>query len=388
MKRIVILCDGTWNAAEAARPTNVVRLAQALAPTGADGVAQVPIYVEGVGTGRRGVTALARAQDRILGGLLGLGLMENVVEAYRHLVFLHEPGDEVFAFGFSRGAFTARSLMGFVRFTGLLARADLARLPEAVRRYADRGTAGPHARQRGNAEWRAVRSPHVMTDPADADVYAAFGARSAVPFAVAYLGVWDTVGALGVPGLLTASPVLGRRFAFHDAALSPMVRAARHAVAIDERRRPFAPTVWTNLGDLNAGRDGRPYREEWFPGDHRAVGGGGPDAPFAALSLLWMIEGAEAAGLEFDDLVRARIAAEGDPEAPRADLIQSGGGLFGAFLRAIGRDRGPVTTLGDVSLPARIRWAAEGLDGGSYRPPPLAPLARDLDAWAQARGLT
>ena len=379
MKRIVILCDGTWNAAEAARPTNVVRLAQALSPTGADGVVQVPIYVEGVGTGRRGVTALGRAQDRLLGGLLGLGLMENVAEAYRHLAFLHEPGDAVSVFGFSRGAFTARSLAGFVRYTGLLSRADLALLPEAVRRYSRPSLAPPALRQRANAEWRALRSPHVMTDPADADVYAEFGARAAVPFEIAFLGVWDTVGALGVPGLLTSRPVLGRRYAFHDTALTAMVRAARHAVAIDERRRPFLPTLWSNLEALNEGRAGRPYRQDWFPGDHAAIGGGGACAPFAAASLLWMIEGAEAAGLDFDALVRAEIAAEADPEAPAAELIQSGGGLFGDLLRATGRDRGPVRRIEDVSWAARRRWNARGLEGGPYRPPPLAPLAAALD---------
>ncbi len=378
VKRIIILCDGTWSAAESLHPTNVVRLAQALAPTGADGICQVPIYVEGVGTGRRGVTPFARWQDRILGGLMGLGLMENVAEAYRHLVFLHEPGDEVFVFGFSRGAFTARTLAGFVRFTGLLARADLSLLPRALERYATRGRAGPEARQRANAEWRAVRSPHVMTDPADRDVYGEFGATSAIPFDIAYLGVWDTVGALGVPGLFTEAPLVRRRHAFHDTALTPMVRAARHAVAIDERRRPFAPTLWSNLEALNAGREDRPYRQEWFPGDHGAVGGGGEDVAFASPSLLWLMEGARAQGLVFDPLVAAAIAGAGDPLAAPDRLIQSGSGGFSAFLRRIGRDRGPVRRARDVSDAARDRWRAEGLEGGRYRPPPLAGLRESV----------
>lgn len=389
MKRIVILCDGTWNAAEAVWPTNVVRLAQALAPTGADGMAQVPIYVEGVGTGRRGVTRLARLQDRLLGGLLGLGLMDNVAEAYRHLVFLHEPGDQAFVFGFSRGAFTARSLAGFLRFTGLLARADLALLPEAVARYGERRDESCDARQARNAAWRARHSPHVMTDPADAPAYAAAGADQAIPFEIDYMGVWDTVGALGVPGLFTAKPVLSRRHAFHDTTLSTMVRAARHAVALDERRRPYMPTTWSNLPVLEAqaaaeGR-GRPYRQEHFAGDHAAVGGGGDRMALSALTLLWVMEGAEAAGLEFDERVRARIAAQGDPLGPLEGQSEPARGPIPALLRLTATDRPDVTRLVDVSRAARRRWAADPVAGERYRPAPLALLEGELRAWAQAQ---
>lgn len=381
MKRIVILCDGTWNNADTRHPTNVVRLGQALAPTGGDGQAQVPIYVEGVGTGRRGVTAVTRAVDRVLGGAMGLGLMENVIEAYRHLVFLHEPGDEVYVFGFSRGAYTARSLVGFIRFTGLLSRSALHHIPEAVERYSQRMILTPERRQFRNAEWRAVHSPWVMTDPKDADVYAEFGADSAVPFDVAFLGVWDTVGALGVPGVFTAQPLFGRRYNFHDTDLSDMVRAARHAVAIDERRRAFRPTLWTNLDNLNAGRPDRPYRQEVFAGDHKAVGGGGDIRKLSALALAWMIEGAAEAGLDFDDLVRERILAEGDPLGPlSADTVPSGG-IFAQIMRKLGGPRDPVARLEDVSLPARTRWAA-----GGYRPEGLSRVEAALQAWKDGQG--
>src|SRR6056297_589886 len=98
MKRIVILCDGTWNRSDSKTPTNVVRLAQTLVPVDTLGVVQVPIYIQGVGTGE-GVTRLARFQDRVLGGAFGFGLLENIEEAYRHLVFLYEPGDEIHIFG-------------------------------------------------------------------------------------------------------------------------------------------------------------------------------------------------------------------------------------------------------------------------------------------------
>ncbi len=382
MKRIVILCDGTWNAAESAWPTNVVRLGQALAPVGLEGCVQVPIYVEGVGTGRRGVTSWTRAADRILGGLLGFGLMANVVEAYRHLVFLYEPGDEVFVFGFSRGAFTARSLIGFIRFNGLLARDGLAHLPEAARRYSERRIESPERRQRRNAEWRARFAPWFLVDPGDAPIYGEYDATSAVPFDIAFLGVWDTVGALGVPGHFTAAPFLNRRYTFHDTDLTPMVRAARHAVALDEKRKAFRPTLWTNLRDLNAGHADPRYLQEHFAGDHGSVGGGGDITGLSAIALDWMMAGAGDAGLEFDPMVAAAIRAEMDPMGPLGNRTVPAG-RFTRLTRRFGAWRDPVARFEDVSRPARRRWAFEAKTAGfePYRPGPLAGLAADLDAW-------
>ncbi|SFI49930.1 DUF2235 domain-containing protein [Jannaschia pohangensis] len=388
MKRIVILCDGTWNRPESDHPTNVVRLGQALMPVDSDDIPQVPLYIEGVGTGRRGVTRFSRGVDRVLGGALGLGLMDNMVEAYRHLVFLHEPGDEVFVFGFSRGAFTARSLVGFIRFSGLLARSDLASLPEAVARYTERRFETAERRQRRNAEWRAIHSPHLMTDPDDADVYAEFGADLAEPFRLAYLGVWDTVGALGVPGHLTAAPIFNKRYSFHDTDLSPMVRAARHAVALDERRKAFRPTLWTNLAELNAGRPERPYREEYFAGDHGSVGGGGDITGLSAMTLDWLMEGARELGLSFDGLAESRLRAEFDPIAPLHNHSKPSGGTFAQLMRRFGASRDPVPDLTAVSIPARTRWAFEAKGAGfrPYRPDPLHGLRDQLQDWKDRSG--
>lgn len=383
MKRIVILCDGTWNAAEAPHPTNVVRLGQALSPQGNDGRVQVPIYVEGVGTGRRGVTGLSRATDRWLGGALGLGLMGNVIEAYRHLVFLYEPGDEIYIFGFSRGAFTARSLVGFIRFTGLLSRAHLHRIPEAVRRYSQRRIETPDRRQRRNAEWRARFAPWFLVDPEDADVYAEFGATSAVPFDIAYLGVWDTVGALGVPGHFTAAPFLNRKYAFHDTGLTQMVSAARHAVAIDEMRKSFRPTLWSNLEALNGDEADPPYQQQYFAGDHGSVGGGGDITALSALTLMWMMEGAERAGLDFDPMVASSIRAESDPMGPLGNHTIPSGGWVAQAMRRFGAWRDPVGRFADVSRPARQRWVSKATEMGAqpYRPGPLKGLSGDLNRW-------
>jgi len=123
MKRIVIASDGTWSRLDAPHPTNVAKLAQAVLPQAPDGVAQITCHLDGVGTGR-GTGRLARGIDRMLGGLFGTGLTETIEEAYRFLVLTYAPGDEIYLFGFSRGAFSARSLAGLIRNCGILDRAQ------------------------------------------------------------------------------------------------------------------------------------------------------------------------------------------------------------------------------------------------------------------------
>lgn len=134
MKRIAIFCDGTWNQADQSRdgepcPTNVVRLAFRVARRGGDGTPQIVYYGPGVGTGN--------TLDRITGGAFGHGLEENLYQAYLFLIANYEPGDEIYLFGFSRGAFTARSLAGMVRKCGILTTARANRYADAVALYRD-----------------------------------------------------------------------------------------------------------------------------------------------------------------------------------------------------------------------------------------------------------
>ncbi|PZX11692.1 uncharacterized protein (DUF2235 family) [Palleronia aestuarii] len=320
MKRIAILCDGTWNRFDSRTPTNVVRLAQLLSPTDPEGVTQVPVYLNGVGAGV-GATGASRLADRVLGGALGWGLLENVVEAYRQLVFLYEPGDEIFIFGFSRGAYTARSLTGFIRSTGIIGRDDLTLIPRAVRRYRSKGGENLAPGSDESHEFRAqtMRSC-VATSRGELDWRRRNDAPDVPLLRVAYLGVWDSVGALGVPRDV---PLLGnwtaRKYEFHDARLSGMVKSARHAVALDETRRAFEPTCWTNIADLNtaAGASGTcPYQELYFAGDHGSIGGGGNITALSSIALGWIVEGAQAAGLAFDASRLEALVREGDPFGP------------------------------------------------------------------------
>jgi uncharacterized protein (DUF2235 family) len=365
MKRIVIACDGTWNRLDAEHPTNVAKLVQAVLPEAPDGVAQITCHLDGVGTGR-GTSWLARGLDRWLGGAFGQGLTETIEEAYRFLVLTYAPGDEVYLFGFSRGAFTARSLAGLVRTCGILDRGSAAAIPEALRLYWGRAQAsGPDG---AKALWfRARHAAQVTVGGVEAGWRAARGLEAGVPLRLAYLGVWDTVGALGVPRRLALAAWLNRGLAFHDTALSRIVGAARHAVAIDERRRSFPPTLWDNLEALNAETAGAPYAQCWFPGDHGAVGGGRAVSALSDEALLWVAEGAAAAGLGLDPAAVAAWAAGRDCLGP----LRGPSRLVWRLLAFDCRDRAGPRALGEVAEAALRRWRADP----GYRPRPLRRLA-------------
>ncbi|MCY3814626.1 MAG: DUF2235 domain-containing protein [Gammaproteobacteria bacterium] len=263
MKRLVVCCDGTWNTPEMESPTNVVRMAQAVSPRGTDGCLQLVYYDEGVGT--------AGWMDRIAGGAMGEGLDLNVRQAYRFLANNHEAGDEIYLFGFSRGAYTARSLAGLIGYAGMLGRHQLTHFAQAYELYRSEKEANGVAAKAFRAE-HGTRVPEITL-----------------------LGCWDTVGALGIPDKLPGIGLdrrFNRRYRWIDGQLGPHVANALHAVAIDERRREFAPTR------MRRGREGQNLEEVWFPGDHGSVGGGTKHKePLARFALEWMAEGIARHGL-------------------------------------------------------------------------------------------
>lgn len=392
MKRIVILCDGTWNRSDSRTPTNVVKLAQALAPRDLAGVVQVPIYIQGVGTGE-GVTKFSRKLDALLGGAFGWGLLENIEEAYRHLVFLYEPGDEIFIFGFSRGAYTARSLTGFIRSTGIVNRDALDRIPEAIRRY--RTLDDPehtHPNSDASHAFRAELSPRVVTSTKEADWRRQHDLSEAPLLRVAFLGVWDSVGALGVPAHI---PLLGelakRRYRFHDANLSSLVKSARHAVALDERRRSFEPTRWTNVAELNKeapASDSEPYQELFFAGDHGSVGGGGDISDLSNIALRWLIEGAQEAGLAFDAGRVAVIQASENPLGPLRNTKDAPRGISEWLTRRSPKDRAGPASMKELHPSVLGRWSAKGdsPDFQPYRPGSLVSVNAELLAAVEKAG--
>ncbi|MEM8631047.1 MAG: DUF2235 domain-containing protein [Pseudomonadota bacterium] len=297
MTHIAIFCDGTWNSPERTFPTNVQLLCDYLKAQ--DSADVHLIYSRGVGA-RPMPDWVSCTVDRLGGGAFGWGLGDILESVYRELAKVYEPGDEIHIFGFSRGAFMARSLAGLIRASGIPAEDQFCRIDEAVARYRDRapltepGTAASAA-----FRWRF--SPRVYTGQSEHDWRVARSLPVGTPLSISYLGIWDTVGALGVPGIGGAlGKLVNSRYQFHDTVLSRSVRAGRHAVAIDEARVFFKPTLWKNLDKLNASGARGAYLQEWFPGDHSMVGGGGDDRGITDQALRWIAEGAVATGLPID----------------------------------------------------------------------------------------
>ncbi len=388
MKRICICCDGTWNRIDGADPTNVVGIATSIAPTGEDDIKQLVYYEEGVGSGR---VAVASRLDRWLGGGFGWGLLENVRKAYQFLVFNYEPGDEIFIFGFSRGAYTARSLAGLIRNCGIVERPQSSRIEEAITLYRQRG-ADAKPKSEASFQFRASAAPDAYVGESDRLWREERGLMRANArlLRIDYIGVWDTVGALGVPQNLWFSRWLNRRYEFHDAELSSCVARARHAVAIDEARKAFSPSLWTNMARLNAeaARNGDevPYEQLWFPGDHGSVGGGGDVRGLSNAGMIWIAEGALAAGLHFRPGILDQYRCQIDYRAALRNRSNPSPSPMGRLMALLPQQprKGP-QSVDDVSEWARRRWAeaAERLPGGeAYRPRPLAHLEKALGAAA------
>jgi len=269
MKRLIVCLDGTWNKPDQEEEiTNVVKIMRALKPGDDNGVAQIAFYDMGVGTGG--------PIDRIRGGALGRGLEDNIKDGYRFLANNYDDGDEIYLFGFSRGAFTARSLAGFIGWMGVIRKTELHQLGEIWERY-------------------KKRPKHEKIAPADLKKIAWEN-----EVRIKCVGVWDTVGALGIPTKKIAAKWLHKKYQFHNTGLGGHIDHAFHALAIDEKRGPFEPTLWT----VKKGKSESPERVQqvWFAGVHSDIGGGYKQAQLSDIALLWMIKRVRlATGLCFDD---------------------------------------------------------------------------------------
>lgn len=377
MKRLVICCDGTWNRMSAAEPTNVLMAAQCVLLSDASGVRQVTYYDEGVGT----TYIVSRRIETMLAGAFGFGLLDKIEAAYRFIIFNYEPGDEIYIFGFSRGAYTARSLAGLIRKCGIIPRTMAGKIGEVIQFYKDKNTLpdSDDAQQ-----FRMDYSPLVVIKEEDRawriDRQADPEIVNRLPLLnVAYLGVWDTVGALGVPQHLLVSKLFGTKdkYAFHDQNLSSTVASARHAIAIDENRLSFAPSTWENLDILNGGKGSKvPYREMWFPGGHGSVGGGGDVRGLSNRAFLWVMEGAQVQGLALDEARLAEAAAKIDHFAPLHNSTQKEGWMERVYRR--GARSGPQqrSLLSDSAVARLNRLEKKGGDDDwkAYRPETLRAL--------------
>jgi uncharacterized protein (DUF2235 family) len=337
MQRLVICCDGTWNRPDTMEDglpvaTNVVKLAEAV-PREAAGTAQRVYYDAGVGT--RGSRF-----KRWFEGAFGMGLSRNILEAYRFIIRAYRPGDHLFLFGFSRGAFTVRSLAGLIRNSGVLGREHEDLVHEAYKLYKDR-SGRSHPRAREAVLFRRAYAVEETT-------------------VVHFIGVWDTVGALG-------NPLILRRWGhhFHDTALSSTVRHAYHALAIDEQRLKFKATLWNRQPLPPAGHV---LEQKWFVGAHSNVGGGYADSSLSDISLDWMAGCARNCGLVIGDL-----AVNPDPLGHKVQSRQGGYLIWPRHYRPIDGDKtlGPTNESIHASVMQRYR------DDSSYRPRNLVRYLED-----------
>lgn len=329
-KKLVICFDGTWNkpddsaASDEQVESNVRRIYEAVDLEAHDEARKdesCKYYHKGVGT-------TGNKWLQVIQGCFGSGLEENMVDGYRFLVNRYIPGAEVYIFGFSRGAYTARSLVGMINNCGIVKDAD--KVDHAYELYRDR--------EPTSAPWGAAAQDFRQTHAHPREQ-------------VKFLGVWDTVGARGLPDLDWGLADIYNpwRYGFHDTTLSSIVDNAYHAVAIDEHRKTFCPTLWTGEP-----KGKQKVEQVWFAGAHADVGGGYDDRRLSDVALLWMAQKAKDCGLPLDE---ATLRDGLKPNFIRGDVHDS----FRDFTRGRVEDkhrfRRPICRPGDGLASDMLHWS-------------------------------
>ncbi|RFU31036.1 hypothetical protein B7463_g5331, partial [Scytalidium lignicola] len=316
-KRLLLCCDGTWMDsdngftkptlipyqpnASLQVPSNVTRISRALTKVGLDGKHQIIYYHSGVGSG-------GGAVDALTGGLLGTGISENIREVYSFIVANYVPGDDIILIGFSRGAFTARSVAGMIKDIGLLTRDGMRYFYPIFKDMEN--SANPHYHDK----FPDIPFPNKPTGSDQDEVQRRYKAKlekrgltrvhdpDGSKICVHAVAVWDTVGSLGIPDISFLSrlgfPHSTKEYRFYDTNLSPDIRYGFQALALDEHRRPFSPAVWERNAMDKGATD---LRQVWFPGSHANVGGGYDDQEIANISLAWMMDQLASIGVSFFD---------------------------------------------------------------------------------------
>lgn len=360
-KRLAVFLDGTWNSINS--NTNVWRMRALCAAKSKDGKPQLVYYEIGV--------------NGFLGGVFGHGLDENIRLAYEWLIENYNDGDEIFIFGFSRGAYTARSLAGLIAIDGILKAGSPIGVAELFDRY-----------RKGNEEsiWK-LKEIEASGDISKLTEQEKWLLKYSQPTKVKVIGVWDTVGSVGVaagniPGISRGT------FDYLQTGLRIHILNGYHALAIDEHRTDFAPTLWDvrHPKDKNAviahPRPLSSVEQRWFVGAHANVGGGYQTDLLAQEPLRWMMKKAESHGLSF----RSEVNPDGDAlKAQIADSYKSFGSgwyamVFPPLYRIIGRDPDVREDGSHVNINETIdasvfrRWRADP----TYRP-------ANLVEWAQRK---
>lgn len=382
-KNIVLCSDGTGNTDTEGRGTNVFKLYEAVDIHGYQSNPGIPrqiaFYDDGVGTENFALL-------KMIGAAFGYGFTQNVRDLYTALVHVYEPDDRLFLFGFSRGAYTIRAVSGMIQYCGVLNRRGL----------------DSEAKLRKQVEscWKAfekVAFPRFITPEADrqrrnilppsdpgADAEAAerrkgFGSHPQ-PAEIEFVGVWDTVGAVGMP-IDALKPLVNwicpRKF---DELTPGKVKRACHALSIDDERATFRPELWNERGAPKG-----QVEQVWFAGVHSNVGGGYPKQGMSLVTLDWMMDEAGKCGLQFNKAAREYVGAQQDVHSKLYDS-RSGLAVYYRWdprnVARICRDHGIEKVRVHASVFERI---ATGTDG--YAPGNVPGGMEIVGArWGEGRG--
>ncbi|WFU80764.1 DUF2235 domain-containing protein [Bradyrhizobium sp. CIAT3101] len=358
-KRLAVYLDGTWNSVDS--NTNVWRMRALTAAKSKDDKPQLVYYSVGV--------------NGVLGGMFGQGLDDNIRLAYEWLIENYNDGDEIFIFGFSRGAYTARALAGLIAIDGVLKAGSPIGVAELFERY-----------RKGDEEsiWR-LKEIQASPDAGKLSQQERWLLKYSQPADVKMIGVWDTVGSVGLAAGNFAG-ISRSQFDYLQTGLRIHILNGFHALAIDEHRNDFAPTLWTvrHPKDPKAviaqPRPMSSVEQRWFVGAHANVGGGYETDLLNQAPLRWLMKKAEALGLAF----RSEVELDGDSvTAPIADsYTKFGYGIYhhisSPLYRAIGadpevRDDGTHPTVNEtIDASVFNRWRADL----TYRP-------KNLIDWAE-----
>jgi uncharacterized protein (DUF2235 family) len=344
MKRIIICADGTWNRPEENIeediPTNVLKLARGIAPTDDEGNKQIVFYDWGIGS----------YHDKLSGGGFGAGLEKNVMDGYRFLVHNYEEGDKIYLFGFSRGAYTIRSLSGLLNNCHILKGAEAKRVEQAFKLYKN-----PDKDYKPNGtEAKKWREKYSLSNSGQ----------------VTFVGAWDTVGAMGLP--FSFFGLIKDEHRFYDRKLGGNITVARHALSLDERRDDFEPTIWT----LDKDHPETDLKQVWFAGVHSDIGGGYTPAPeddgkaLSDIPMKWIIQEAKQQGLKFDDFLEDSLQNL-KPQAKQHDEYKG-------FLRFLGKY---VREIPDVNeTPTRVHSSVkERYENTDYQSTPIEEYRKKND---------
>jgi uncharacterized protein (DUF2235 family) len=340
MANIVICADGTWNRPEEDIekdfPTNVLKLARSIKPSSGS-LKQHVFYDWGLGSYHSNLSA----------GATGRGIHKNILDGYRYIVQNYADGDNIYLFGFSRGAYTVRALCGLINNCGILKRPDANLITEAWDIY----KSGSDRNHPGGDNATQFRSDHCHRS------------RS-----VHFIGVWDTVGALGIPFSLMG--LFDSKDEFYDTKMGSNVSFARHAMAIDEQREDFKPTIWES-------RAGVDLKQVWFAGVHADIGGSYPpdkgskliaaDAP-----LKWMLTEAVTQGLKIEPHIRAALT-----DGAAAKIHKSRNHVY-RFKKPLHRPLAIDDKPTKIHPSVKQRYLADS----KYRPPELKKMLKKNNGWS------